>query len=145
QTLAIEGDKYGIRVNCLAPTAATGMTAGILPEESLRRLDPALVSPALLPLVSDDAPTRAIVCAGAGHFACARITLTRGVQLGAGDDVGERLIAQGAREADPAAEVVPDCGSAPAEREVAAATGCTGAAADALAWCVRFAASAAPT
>ena len=123
QTLAIEGDKYGIRVNCLAPTAATGMTAGILPEESLRRLDPALVSPALLPLVSDDAPTRAIVCAGAGHFACARITLTQGVQLGAGDDVGERLIAQWARVADPAGEIVPDYGFVQAEREVAAATG----------------------
>src|SRR5690606_32883361 len=35
QTLAIEGEKYGIKVNCLAPTAATGMTAGILPEASL--------------------------------------------------------------------------------------------------------------
>src|SRR5690606_2921971 len=51
QTLAIEGEKYGIRVNCLAPTAATQMTAGILPDAALKALDPALVSPALLPLV----------------------------------------------------------------------------------------------
>ncbi|MFW2343507.1 SDR family NAD(P)-dependent oxidoreductase, partial [Brevundimonas sp.] len=69
QTLAIEGDKYGIRVNSLAPTAATGMTEGVLSDTALQQLDPALVSPALLPLVVDDAPTRAIVCAGAGHFA----------------------------------------------------------------------------
>jgi NAD(P)-dependent dehydrogenase (short-subunit alcohol dehydrogenase family) len=35
QTLALEGEKYDIRVNCLAPSAATGMTAGVLPEEAL--------------------------------------------------------------------------------------------------------------
>ena len=33
QTLAIEGEKYGIRVNCLAPSAATQMTQGVLPAE----------------------------------------------------------------------------------------------------------------
>ncbi len=69
QTLAIEGEKYGIRVNCLAPSAATQMTQGVLPDESLKLLDPALVSPVLLALVVDDAPTRAIVCAGAGRRA----------------------------------------------------------------------------
>src|SRR3989338_6817785 len=60
QTLAIEGEKYGVRVNCLAPTAATGMTEGVLSPESLQRLGPAPVSPGLLTLVGDDAPTRAI-------------------------------------------------------------------------------------
>ena len=38
QTLAIEGEKYGIRVNCLAPTAATQMTQGVLSDESLKLL-----------------------------------------------------------------------------------------------------------
>ena len=52
QTLAIEGAKYGIKVNCLAPTAYTRMMEGILPQEQLDVLDPSLVSPALLPLVS---------------------------------------------------------------------------------------------
>ena len=94
QTLALEGDKHNIRVNCLAPTAATGMTEGVLSPEQLARLDPALVSPALLPLVSDDAPTRAIVCAGAGHFARAHVTLTEGVFIGGGPDAGEQLIAR---------------------------------------------------
>jgi NAD(P)-dependent dehydrogenase (short-subunit alcohol dehydrogenase family) len=51
QTLAIEGEKYGIRVNCLAPSAATQMTHGVLSEDSLKFLDPALVSPVLLALV----------------------------------------------------------------------------------------------
>jgi NAD(P)-dependent dehydrogenase (short-subunit alcohol dehydrogenase family) len=121
QTLAIEGEKYGIRVNCLAPTAATQMTEGVLSPDSLRRLDPALVSPALLPLVIDEAPTRAIVCAGAGHFARAHVTLTQGVYLGAGDDVGERLIAAWEQVSDSAGQIVPEYGFTQAEREVASA------------------------
>ena len=52
QTLALEGEKYGIRVNCLAPTAATQMTEGVLSDASLAPLDPALVSPGLLALVA---------------------------------------------------------------------------------------------
>ena len=122
QTLAIEGAKYGIRVNCLAPTASTGMTAGVLPGESLRALDPALVSPALLPLVSGDAPTRAIVCAGGGHFARAYVTLTEGRHLGGSGDAGERLIAEWDAVSDPAGQIVPEYGFTQAEREVASAS-----------------------
>src|SRR6476469_254990 len=48
QTLGIEGDKYGVRVNCLAPSAATQMTQGVLSAEQLAQLHPARVSPALL-------------------------------------------------------------------------------------------------
>ena len=118
QTLAIEGEKYGIRVNCLAPSAATRMTKDILPEASLRRLDPALVSPALLALVRDDAPTRAIVCAGAGRFARAYVTLSQGVQLGGGDDAGERAISQWQQISDRSGDVVPAYGFLQVEREV---------------------------
>ncbi|WP_066657511.1 MULTISPECIES: SDR family NAD(P)-dependent oxidoreductase [unclassified Sphingomonas] len=121
QTLAIEGEKYGIRVNCLAPTAATGMTEGVLSEASLAALDPALVSPGLLALVGDDAPTRAILCAGAGHFATANITLTDGVQIGAGADAGEQIAACWPEVADRAGEIVPAYGFVQAERELAAA------------------------
>ena len=121
QTLAIEGAKNDIRVNCLAPTAATGMTAGVLPEESLRALDPALVSPALLPLLLDEAPTRAIVCAGAGHFARAYVTLTQGRHLGGGADAGERLVRAWEAVSDPEGQLVPGYGFVQAEREVASA------------------------
>ena len=122
QTLAIEGEKYGIRVNCLAPSAATQMTAGILPDASLKALDPARVSPALLALVTDAAPTRAIVCAGAGHFARAFVTLTQGAQVGGGDDAGERVIARWQEISERAGELVPSYGFTQAEREVASAT-----------------------
>ena len=122
QTLAIEGEKYGIRVNCLAPTAATQMTQGVLPERSLEALDPALVSPALLALVGDDAPTRAIVCAGAGHFARASVTLSQGRHVGGGDDAGERVIAQWDEISDRTGEIVPAYGFMQAERELASAS-----------------------
>ncbi len=122
QTLAIEGARYGIRVNCLAPTAATGMTAGVLPPESLARLDPALVSPGLLALVGDAAPTRMILCAGAGHFATASIELSQGRLVGGGNDAAARVVAELDAIADRSGAIVPDRGFIQAEREVASAT-----------------------
>jgi NAD(P)-dependent dehydrogenase (short-subunit alcohol dehydrogenase family) len=121
QTLGLEGEKYGVHVNCLAPTAATRMTRDILSGASLDRLDPALVSPGLLALVGDDAPNRAILCAGAGHFATANITLTTGCDIGAGDEAAARVVEHWPRIADRGGEVVPAYGFAQAERELAAA------------------------
>jgi len=121
QTLAIEGEKYGIRVNCLAPSAATQMTQGVLPEASLKTLDPALVSPALLALVGDDAPTRAIVCAGAGHFARASVTLSQGKYLGGGDEAALRVIEHWQEISERSGELVPAYGFLQCEREVASA------------------------
>jgi NAD(P)-dependent dehydrogenase (short-subunit alcohol dehydrogenase family) len=121
QTLAIEGAKYNIRVNCLAPTAATQMTADILSQESLAWLAPERVSPGLLALVSEDAPTRAILCAGAGHFARANVTLTEGRFVGSGDDAGEQVIRNWDEISDRHGEIVPDYGFVQAERETASA------------------------
>ncbi|MCX2865833.1 SDR family NAD(P)-dependent oxidoreductase, partial [Paucibacter sp. PLA-PC-4] len=81
QTLALEGARRNIRVNCLAPTAATGMTQGILPPEALARLTPERVSPALIPLCVENAPTRMILLAGAGSFEAAHITMTQGLHI----------------------------------------------------------------
>lgn len=121
QTLAIEGERYGIKVNCLAPTAATQMTEGVLTEENLRLLDPALVSPGLLALVGEDAPTRTILCAGAGHFASAGITLTTGRYIGTGEEAGEEVVAQLDAITDPANALVPAYGFTQSERELASA------------------------
>jgi NAD(P)-dependent dehydrogenase (short-subunit alcohol dehydrogenase family) len=94
QTLSIEGAKNDIRVNCLAPTAATQMTEGLLPPAMLDLLKPEAVVPALLVLAHDDAPTRSILCAGAGTFAAAHVTLTKGAHFGLGNDVPEMLLKQ---------------------------------------------------
>ena len=121
QTLAIEGEKYGIRVNSLAPTAATQMTEGVLSEASLDLLAPELVSPGLLALVGADAPTRAILCAGAGHFACSDITLSSGAYIGAGDEAGHTLLKDWDRVADRQGATIPSYGFTQAERETASA------------------------
>jgi len=121
QTLAIEGEKHGIRVNALAPTAATQMTDGVLSRDSLTLLDPALVSPALLPLVSEGAPTRAIVCAGAGNFAAAHVTLSKGYYAGGRPDAGEQVIMHWNEVTDRADDYVPAYGFFQAERELASA------------------------
>jgi NAD(P)-dependent dehydrogenase (short-subunit alcohol dehydrogenase family) len=120
QTLSLEGQKYDVRVNCLAPTAATGMTDGLLTPDVLARLAPELVSPGLLALVGDDAPSRAILCAGAGHFARAYVTLTDGVQIGASPDAGEQVVERWREIGDRKGEIVPEYGFAQAERELAA-------------------------
>jgi NAD(P)-dependent dehydrogenase (short-subunit alcohol dehydrogenase family) len=93
QTLALEGAKHNIRVNCLAPTAATRMTEGLLPAELLARMKPEAVSPAVVYLASEAAPTRAILCAGAGSFERAYVTLTPGAFIGIGEDAADRIAA----------------------------------------------------
>ena len=92
QTLAIEGFKNNIRVNCLAPTAATRMMEGLLAPELIAKLTPASVSPGLLALVREDAPTRTILCAGGGSFEQAHVTLTRGIHVGGGPEAAEQLV-----------------------------------------------------
>ena len=116
QTLALEGERYGIRVNCLAPTAYTRMMEGILPQDQLDALDPALVSPAVLALVADAAPTRAILCAGAGSYELAHVTLTQGVHLA--DPTPEALLAQWDALADRDGEMVPGTGFDQARHEL---------------------------
>ncbi|MEO3387986.1 SDR family NAD(P)-dependent oxidoreductase [Mesorhizobium sp. CAU 1741] len=123
QTLALEGEKYDIRVNCLAPTAATSMTGGLLSPEALEKLSPEMVSPGLLALVREDAPTRAILCAGAGHFAQAHVTLTQGVFIGGGEGAAQAVADNWDAIGDRAGEMVPGYGFAQFERELASATG----------------------
>ena len=121
QTLAIEGAKYNIRVNSLAPTASTGMTQGLLSEKCLELLRPELVSPGLLALVGDDAPSRAIMCAGAGNFASAHVTLSDGFYAGDAENAGEQICENWQVVTDRSQENVPDYGFQQAERELAKA------------------------
>lgn len=118
QTLAIEGAKHHIHVNALAPTAATRMTAGLMPEAVLAALLPEAVVPAMLALAHASAPTRTVVCAGAGGFEAAHITLTQGIYIAPGDDAAEQLAAQWAAVTDRTGEQVPQSGSAQGQLEV---------------------------
>lgn len=82
QTLKLELYKYGIRVNALAPVAATRMTDDLMPPQMLDLLTPESVSPAVLYLCGKDAPTGEIITAGAGTFARAQILESAGLFLG---------------------------------------------------------------
>jgi NAD(P)-dependent dehydrogenase (short-subunit alcohol dehydrogenase family) len=92
-TLVQEGAKYDIRVNALAPTAGTRMTEGLIPEEAFALLTPGTVTPAVLYMVSEDAPTKTIVCAGAGAYSVAKIIETDGVWLSPEDQTPEGIAA----------------------------------------------------
>ena len=112
QTLSIEGAKNDIRVNCLAPTAATRMTENLMPEAVLNLLRAEAVTPGLLALVAENAPTRAILCAGAGAFERAHITLTQGVFVGLPDDAAEQVALSFGALSDREGEIVPESGNA---------------------------------
>jgi NAD(P)-dependent dehydrogenase (short-subunit alcohol dehydrogenase family) len=82
-TLKLEGAKANIKVNTIAPVAATRMTENLgIPEEVMKQLKPELISPAVVYLASEEAPTGVIIEAGAGYFARAQIVESKGVKIG---------------------------------------------------------------
>ena len=126
QTLSIEGAKNEIRVNCLAPTAATRMTEDLMPEAVLKALQPEAVTPAVLVMASRQAPNRAILCAGAGTFEAAHITLTQGIWLGLDPQTPERLLAQLPLVTNRVNDQVPLSGSAQGSNEMGKAMTASG-------------------
>ncbi len=79
--LSIEGRKNDIRVNIIAPTAATRMTEELIPADALALLKPEAITPAVLYMLSDDAPSRTIMGAGAGSFAVVKVLESEGMNL----------------------------------------------------------------
>jgi hypothetical protein len=92
-TLHLEGAKNDIRVNCLAPTAGTAMTEGLLPEPVFKLLSPEAVSPAIVFLAGPDAPSRKVLGAGGGSFAVFKGFETVGVNLLPADVSAEGIAA----------------------------------------------------
>jgi len=111
QTLSIEGAKNNIRVNCLAPTAHTRMTEDLGAALPLEALGPELVTPGLLYLLSEDAPSRVILAAGAGGFERAYVTLTQG-DYATGPDALEQIAERFDAVSDRSGEIVPEMGAA---------------------------------
>ncbi len=91
-TLHLEGAKYDIRVNCLAPTAGTAMTEGLFPEAVFELMAAEAVSPAVIFLSGPDAPRRKVLCAGGGGFALFKGLETEGLSL-APDEISPEGIA----------------------------------------------------
>ncbi|HYG48276.1 MAG TPA: SDR family NAD(P)-dependent oxidoreductase [Allosphingosinicella sp.] len=111
RTLHLEGAKYNIRVNTIAPTAATRMTEDIFPPDLLAMFNPDNVVPAALYLVSEEAPSNAIVGAGGGVIQAAYVTLTPGIALPEGRRTVEEVAANWDRIADRTMEIVPQSGA----------------------------------
>ena len=95
------------------------MTADIMNEDELAARSPASVAPGMLALVCGDAPTGMIMCAGAGSFEAAHITLTRGIAVEPGEDAPEQVLAGLGRILDRTGETVPETGMQQSQYELA--------------------------
>ncbi len=97
QSLRLEGMKNNVRVNTICPIAATRMTESIMTPEMLANLKPEYVTPGVVYLCSEDAPTGAILTAGGGVFSLARLYETEGVFLGHEGLTAEKVAANWGR------------------------------------------------
>ncbi len=93
-TLKLEGQKDNIRTNALAPIAFTRMTENLMPPEAEGMLRPEFVTPGVMNLVKEDAPTGTILCAGAGFFAASQIMEAPGTAIPMADISAESVEAK---------------------------------------------------
>ncbi len=100
-TLVLEGGKNNIHVNALAPTAGTRMTEDLMPPEMLGLLTAESVTAAALVLCDESAPSKTILCAGAGGYAKADMYETDGIFLAQDEQNPEAIVAQWDELSDP--------------------------------------------
>ena len=103
-TIKLEGQKNNIHINAISPVAATRMTENLMPAPVLEKLKPEYVTPGVVYLASEEAPTGAILTAGAGAFALSRIYETEGVYLGEDGLSVEEVRDNWAKISDPAGQ-----------------------------------------
>ena len=92
-TLVIEGEKYGIRVNALAPAAGTRMTEGLIDQKAFDLLTPSSVSAGLVVLCAENSPNRMVTAAGAGGYAAVHTYETLGIHLRPEEQTPENVMA----------------------------------------------------
>ena len=84
-TLKIEGAKYDIKVNTIAPIAASRLMADIIPPDLLEKMKPEFVAPIVLYLCSEPCPvTGCIYNAGMVSYNRAAVVTAPGVMIGDG-------------------------------------------------------------
>lgn len=92
-TLKLEGAKYNIHTNSVAPTATTRMTEHLFPAEFAEKLDPRLIIPAVVFLASEKAPNGEILEVGGGVVANTYIMETMGKYFGTDEGFNAEAVA----------------------------------------------------
>jgi len=121
-----EGQKNNIRVNTLAPTAATRMLEGLIPPQVAELMAPELVTPGVLYLVSENAPSKTILGAGAGCFSVVHIYETPAVFIGGAKATVDDVAANWEKISNPQGEQSIDAAFAQTNKFVAAAADALG-------------------
>ena len=92
-TLKLEGAKYNVHTNSIAPTATTRMTEHLFPAEFAEKLDPKYIIPAMIFLASEKAPNGEILEAGGGVVANTYVMETMGKYFGTDENFTAEAVA----------------------------------------------------
>jgi len=80
--LKLEGERYNIKVNAIAPLAASRMAGDVFSDEQMKKIDPKYGTAAVADFCSVECKaTGDIICAAGGHYARAQMMVSPGISL----------------------------------------------------------------